>query len=54
MLRVLLVSARELWRLGRKDRRAGVFNPPPLLPEFGGAKDEGRCAYERGYAGFKF
>jgi len=48
------MTDRDAWRWGRKDRRAGAFNPPPLLPEFGGAKDALRCAYERGWLGFKF
>ena len=48
------MSYREAWNWGRKDAREGLWNPPPLLPEFGGAADEFIRAYERGWLGWKF
>lgn len=48
------MTSREFWLLGRKDARSGIYNPPPLLPEFGGAKDMMRLAYDRGHLGLKF
>jgi hypothetical protein len=47
------VSPEEAWRWGRADRRAGEHNPPPKLPEFGGADDLIRQAYGRGWLGFR-
>ena len=46
-------TERKAWKLGRNDKRAGIYHPPSLLPEFGGESDAIILAYNRGHLGLK-